>query len=121
MQTLKDLISWVNAHRKLAAVGLAALVLCFLVLAASASEKEVHVDAPCFTLEELKQGFSTVFMVIAARGAFEYVYRMDCATPVGLAYKCPCGCGYEGYQYLSKGGDKTHWHGWLRDGVWQAC
>ena len=89
----------------------------------------------------------------AAPGAFEYVCRMDCTTPVGLAYKCPCGCGYEGHlpfhphvknggaawqcdgneesptltpsihhvQDLSKGGDKTHWHGWLRDGVWQAC
>ena len=63
-----------------------------------------------------------------------------------MSYLCPCGCGIEGKLLIGKGHKpggarpswtwngskieptlqpsvhhKGHWHGWLRDGYWEAC
>lgn len=64
---------------------------------------------------------------------------------VGFAFRCPCGCGRDGYlpirpqqapgpswewdgnrerptlnpSVLQVGG--CQWHGWLRNGVWESC
>lgn len=79
-------------------------------------------------------------------GAFEY-YASGANDPAGLLYNCPCGCGRQGVlRFRFPGGNrpswewngdrdkpslqpsvhdqpdgKTHWHGWLTDGVWRAC
>lgn len=74
-------------------------------------------------------------------GAYE-LRRYDGET--GIAFRCPCGCGKEGYlpirpqdigpswefdgndasptvspSVLFTGGCK--WHGWLRNGEWVSC
>ena len=82
-------------------------------------------------------------------GAFEFFYKDGKA--VGMIYKCPCGCGCEGalnfrphaspswewdgnedkptlspsvhhqFTITTTGEKKTHWHGWLKQGVWTSC
>lgn len=82
-------------------------------------------------------------------GAFEYYAEGDRAV-AGMVYICPCGCGSHGdlpfrpatpahpsWQwdgnreaptldpsvhdiYRKDGQIKTHWHGWLRKGVWTS-
>lgn len=65
--------------------------------------------------------------------------------PARMPFKCPCGCGIvagvslkpanpNGWEWngskdkptlspsvLIKDGDGEHWHGWLRDGIWESC
>lgn len=82
----------------------------------------------------------------AQPGAFEfYVAQSGDPSPVGMTYCCPCGCGLIGALPFKPerspswtwDGDpekptlhpsvhhkidgKTHWHGWLTKGVWEAC
>jgi hypothetical protein len=79
----------------------------------------------------------------APPGAFEFD-----EGEAGMFYKCPCGCVRTGYLRFRQtdpqqrpswvwNGDRerptlepsvhhliageTHWHGWLRDGVWTSC
>lgn len=80
--------------------------------------------------------------VRATPGAFEYfVSGDDKVTPKGIIYCCPCGCGVTGaldfrpHESPSWDWDGNrdkptlspsvhhvgHWHGWLRNGVWESC
>lgn len=80
-------------------------------------------------------------------GAIEIVeYKpVEGEESVGFAFRCPCGCGCEGYlpirpanrltpswewdgnreaptltpSVLFRGG--CEWHGWLRNGIWESC
>lgn len=75
-------------------------------------------------------------------GAFEYfVAGDDKVTPKGMIYCCPCGCGaisaldFKPHESPSWNWDGNrerptltpsvhrvgHWHGWLRNGVWESC
>ena len=85
----------------------------------------------------------------APPGAFEY-FRDGGSMTAGMVYRCPCGCRATGalnfrphpspswdwdgdvekptlspsvhhILRLIAGGQQTHWHGWLRAGVWEAC
>lgn len=74
-------------------------------------------------------------------GAYE-IRRFDGET--GIAFRCPCGCGREGYlpirpqdvgpSWEFNGNDDAptvspsvlftggcQWHGWLRNGEWVSC
>lgn len=75
-------------------------------------------------------------------GAFEY-YRSGDRDYAGMIYNCPCGCGKTGALAFRPhaspswdwdgnkerptlspsvhdlNGGKTHWHGYLRAGVWE--
>jgi hypothetical protein len=78
-------------------------------------------------------------------GSFEYT-RVGDRFPGGMIYTCPCGCGHQGSlmfrpvpaQYpphpswewdgnmdaptLSPSVHHVgHWHGWLRNGIWESC
>ena len=73
-------------------------------------------------------------------GAFEY-YRIGDRYPAGIIYCCPCGCGHQGSLHFRPdpppswewdGNMDTptlspsvhhvgHWHGWLRNGIWESC
>lgn len=78
-------------------------------------------------------------------GSFSLEPRPD-ARRFEFVYVCPCGCGLMGRLLIGEGhkpsgprpsrawnGSKTeptlspsvnhvgHWHGWLRDGYWEAC
>lgn len=59
----------------------------------------------------------------------------------GLWYNCPCGCGSQGFLPIRPAASPSwewdgnreaptlnpsvnhvgHWHGWLRNGVWESC
>lgn len=78
------------------------------------------------------------------RGAFEICESSDKETS-GMAFRCPCGCGNEGYlpfqpepspswhwdgnrvaptltpSVLWTAGCPIRWHGWLRNGEWITC
>jgi hypothetical protein len=80
----------------------------------------------------------------APPGGFEY-YRSGDREYAGIIYSCPCGCGKNGVlafrphpspswewdgnkeqPTLSPSvhdipNGKTHWHGYLRAGVWESC
>lgn len=77
-------------------------------------------------------------------GAFEF-YTSGGRQSAGMLYVCPCGCGMQGalafkpdpspswhwdgnrekptlspsVHHLIDG--KTHWHGYLRAGIWESC
>jgi len=76
--------------------------------------------------------------------AFEFF--SDATRPIaGMIYNCPCGCGRRGALEFRPHpspswdwngdkesptlnpsvhhiiGDQTHFHGWLRAGVWESC
>jgi hypothetical protein len=78
-------------------------------------------------------------------GAFEY-YKAGDRFPAGMIYCCPCGCGHLGslmFRPLQPGFEGRaswewngnmekptlqpsvhhvgHWHGWLKNGVWESC
>lgn len=73
-------------------------------------------------------------------GAFEF-YREGERFPAGLIYCCPCGCGATGalafrphaspsWEWDGNREKPTltpsvhhvgHWHGYLRNGVWESC
>lgn len=80
--------------------------------------------------------------VKAVPGAFEYyTSRESGGAPAGIIYSCPCGCGRSGALafrpapspswHWDGNRDKPtlrpsvhhvgHWHGWLRNGVWESC
>ena len=79
-------------------------------------------------------------------GAFEFfVAHGGDGAPVGMFYLCPCGCGRRGVLHFrphpspswqwdgnrdkptlspsvhDMPNGKTHWHGYLRNGVWESC
>lgn len=81
----------------------------------------------------------------APAGAFEY-YKSGDREYAGMIYCCPCGCGKIGVLAFRPhpspswewdgnketptlspsvhdipAGGKTHWHGYLRNGVWESC
>jgi len=75
-----------------------------------------------------------------APGSFKY-YRQKDRDVAGMIYVCPCGCGRigaipirpaESPSWAWDGNrdaptlnpsvhDVGHWHGWLRNGVWESC
>lgn len=80
--------------------------------------------------------------VKATPGAFEfYVSSSSDGKPVGMIYSCPCGCGgiraldfkprsSPSWQWDGNRDAPTltpsvhwvgHWHGFLRNGVWESC
>jgi len=76
-----------------------------------------------------------------APGAFEY-YRSGDRFPAGMIYLCPCGCGasnalrfrpsspeHPSWEWDGNLDAPTllpsvhrvgHWHGWLKNGVWES-
>jgi len=76
----------------------------------------------------------------AVPGAFEYYSDGD-RYPGGVIYNCPCGCGATGALRFRPAASPSwewdgntdaptlspsvhhvgHWHGWLRNGVWESC
>jgi hypothetical protein len=83
---------------------------------------------------------SDIDAVRAEPGAFEFYADAD-RFPAGMIYCCPCGCGATGalrfrpavspsWQWDGNEDAPTlspsvhhvgHWHGWLRNGVWESC
>lgn len=80
--------------------------------------------------------------VRAQPGAFEfYVDHGDDGSVAGMIYCCPCGCGVTGalafrprpspsWEWDGNRHAPTlspsvhhvgHWHGWLRNGIWESC
>lgn len=84
----------------------------------------------------------------ADKTAGSYMFRRMSPgqRPAGMAFICPCGCGRESWMAFEGGGQpgrnwfwnddlenptlspSVHntgmpckWHGWLRDGYWEAC
>jgi len=82
-------------------------------------------------------------------GSFEF-YDTTSRKDAGMIYICPCGCGRQGVLrfrphespswewngdrdaptltpsvhdqiVLSDGTKRTHWHGYLTNGVWESC
>lgn len=77
------------------------------------------------------------------RGAIEFRVKYGSEEIAGLGFRCPCGCGREGWlpfrpepspswtwngdrerptlrpSVLQVGG--CEWHGWLTDGEWRQC
>lgn len=86
------------------------------------------------------QRFEDIDEVDKHAGAFEF-YRKDDRYPAGMIYSCPCGCGTGGSlafrPHASPSWDWDgnwdaptlspsvhhvgHWHGYLRNGVWESC
>lgn len=84
--------------------------------------------------------FGDIDQVHANAGAFEY-YREGERFPAGMIYCCPCGCGATGalafrphespsWEWDGNHEKPTlspsvhhvgHWHGYLRNGVWESC
>lgn len=78
--------------------------------------------------------------VRSAAGAFEY-YQDGERFPAGMIYCCPCGCGVTGALRFRPAASPSwewdgnlekptlspsvhhvgHWHGYLRNGVWESC
>lgn len=80
----------------------------------------------------------------AQPGAFEF-YKSGDREYAGMIYCCPCGCGKTGALAFRPhpspswewdgnmeaptlspsvhdiSGGKTHWHGYLRNGIWESC
>ncbi len=75
-------------------------------------------------------------------GAIRY-WQGDDGSPGGFYFRCPCGCksvggvrlagagawSWDGNRerptvspsVLLHGADGGHWHGWLRNGIWESC
>lgn len=98
-------------------------------------------------MAEVKTGPVTLTVVPeivkdTAPGAIQY-WGQDSDAPTGFHFKCPCGCKAVGGVRLSGAGawewngDKekptvspsvllydrdmsSHWHGWLRNGIWES-
>lgn len=91
------------------------------------------------------QRFEDIDHVRAVPGAFEYTKVGD-RYPGGMVYCCPCGCGrtmslmfrpvppqfapraaweWDGNMDAPTLSPSVHhvghWHGWLRNGVWESC
>lgn len=86
------------------------------------------------------QRFDDIDDVDKHPGAFEF-YKQGERYPAGMIFSCPCGCGArsalafrpapspswdwdgnEGAPTLSPSVHHVgHWHGWLRNGVWESC
>ena len=79
----------------------------------------------------------------APAGAIKF-YDAEGLSPSGFHFQCPCGCrsvggvrvaGPNAWQWNGSRDKPTvnpsvllydqdqspHWHGWLRDGVWESC
>ena len=74
-------------------------------------------------------------------GAFEYFTAALSDAVAGMIFNCPCGCGKQRslsfeaaesprWQWDGNHDAPTlspsvhwvgHWHGWLRNGVWESC
>ncbi|AKR57109.1 hypothetical protein XM25_15165 [Devosia sp. H5989] len=85
---------------------------------------------------------SDIDSVRATAGAFEFYADGD-RFPAGMIYSCPCGCGATGvlrfrptpspspsWEWDGNRERPTlspsvhhvgHWHGFLRNGVWESC
>lgn len=79
--------------------------------------------------------------VRAQPGAFEFYVDGAEDNVAGMIYACPCGCGATGalafrprpspsWEWDGNREAPTlspsvhhvgHWHGWLRNGVWESC
>lgn len=81
-------------------------------------------------------------IVGAPAGAIQF-FSLHGLNPHSFHFQCPCGCGAVGgvkvagegaWQWngsrekptvhpsvLLHGNDGPHWHGWLRNGVWESC
>lgn len=85
----------------------------------------------------------------AGAGAYYFIVREDESEPCGLVHGCPCGCGAVGSVYFAGKGKGSpewtvigewpnatlypsigfdpdehgiyHWHGYLRNGVFEEC
>lgn len=86
------------------------------------------------------QRFEDIDDVDKHAGAFEF-YKQGDRYPAGMIYNCPCGCGTRGslafrphaspsWEWDGNRDAPTlspsvhhvgHWHGWLRNGIWESC
>jgi hypothetical protein len=84
--------------------------------------------------------FDDIDDVSSTPGGFEY-FRAGERYPAGMIYSCPCGCGAKGSLNFRPHASPSwewdgnteaptlspsvhhvgHWHGWLRNGVWESC
>src|SRR5688500_12069211 len=86
------------------------------------------------------QRFEEIDDVDQHPGAFEF-YKDGDRYPAGMIFNCPCGCGARSalafrphaapsWEWDGNWDAPTlspsvhhvgHWHGWLRNGIWESC
>lgn len=85
--------------------------------------------------------FDDIDSVNVTPGGFEYFVNASDKKVAGMIYSCPCGCGRigaldfkpsESPSWVWDGNEEEptlspsvhdvgHWHGYLKNGVWESC